>query len=72
MAEIANLHSLPVGATNPWDNEQTNTHTVRRVNGGGHMADPYLTPVGDTPLLLLAILIIGYIGYKYRRNRSTH
>lgn len=59
MAEIVELYDMRIGADNIYAEESSNQN-IRRVGPGGHLPDPYLSPIGDVPLFLLLTLIIGY------------
>lgn len=46
-----------------------------RVNGedeGENSEDPFMEPIGDTPWILFALLIAGYVVYRRRFARDTN
>ena len=69
LAEAPNFAIYKEGAQSPWDNTSEQTHTMRRVNGGGHMPDPYLTPVGDVPWGLVILFALFLAAFRTIRHR---
>ena len=70
LAEVKQLNSLNVGASSVYGEEATYS-TMRRVGGNDHLPDPYLnTPVGDTPIAWMAVLLIGYLFARKWQKRS--
>ena len=72
LAEIVNLNTMEVGATNVYTEQSSgpNPH-IRRVGGNDHQSDPFLkTPIGDA-LLPLLLLAIGYVVWRKRKRVFT-
>ena len=70
MAEVVQLYDNSVDTYCVYGEENAGQGVIRRVGPGGHLPDPYLTPVGGVPDVLMVILIVGYIFLKKLRKRS--
>ena len=46
--------------------------SLQRTGEDDHPADPYLDPVGDIPLLLIAVLIGAYTAYQKTKKRLSN
>lgn len=62
MAEVVDLCTFEVGTQNVSMGQSAPGRQIRTVNGGGHMPDPFFTPIGDVILpLLLCALVFGFV-----------
>lgn len=70
LAEVVNLNTMEIGATNVYTEEIGGTNkNLRRVGKNDHMNDPFYTPIGDA-LLPLLLLVVGYAVW-FRRKKNT-
>lgn len=77
MAEISSLSSMEIGAANVlgafngYTEQEPLLNQQRRVGPGGHIPDPFLTPVGDIPCLPTLLFVAIYLLSRLRSHSRS-